>query len=270
MSEYRIRTNDGRELPLDAVAQLRFEKGTNRILRRERQRAVVISAEVASERIEEVRKALNNDFFDSFDQIHPEVKRGNIGRAEGEAEFRQELLIFMLIAIGAAYFIVAVSFRSYGEPILILLAAIPFCYCGMIIGHMVMGATISLLSLLGMFAAAGVAVNDNLVLLDYVHKLRDFRPILLTSLTTFVGLMPLMMERSLQAQWLIPIGISLAFGVMFALLVTLMLVPALYGIGADIRRIFVYLFKGIPPESFTSKIEHYEEKGVKLAKQRTA
>jgi len=141
----------------------------------------------------------------------------------------------MLIAIGAAYFIVAVSFRSYGEPILILLAAIPFCYCGMIIGHMVMGATISLLSLLGMFAAAGV-----------------------------------MMERSLQAQWLIPIGISLAFGVMFALLVTLMLVPALYGIGADIRRIFVYLFKGIPPESFTSKIEHYEEKGVKLAKQRTA
>ena len=111
-----------------------------------------------------------------------------------------------------------------------------------------------------MFAAAGVAVNDNLVLLDYVHKLRDkgldgatalveagtrrFRPILLTSLTTFVGLLPLLTERSLQAQWLIPIGISLAFGVLFALFVTLFFVPALYGIGADIRRLCGYLFKG--------------------------
>lgn len=266
----RIRTNDGREVPLDAVAELRFEKGTNRILRRERQRAIIVSAEVASERIDEIRETLNDGFFDDFDRLHPNVTRGNIGRAEGEAEFQQELFLFMLIAIGAAYVIVAVSFRSYAEPILILLAAIPFCYCGMIMGHLVMGQTMSLLSLLGMFAAAGVAVNDNLVLLDYVHKLRDkgmdgaqamveacarrFRPILLTSLTTFVGLLPLLMEKSLQAQWLIPIGISLAFGVLFALLVTLMLVPALYGIGADIRRGFVYLFTGRAQERFSSRL----------------
>lgn len=228
-----------------------------------------------SERIDEIRKELNEGFFDEFDTLHPNVTRGNIGRAQGEAEFQQELMIFMLIAIGVAYFLVAVSFKSYAEPILILLAAIPFCYCGMIIGHLTMGATMSLLSLLGMFAAAGVAVNDNLVLLDYVHRLREkgmdgaqalveagtrrFRPILLTSLTTFVGLLPLMMEKSLQAQWLIPIGISLAFGVIFALFVTLFFVPALYGIGADIRRFFVSLINGKEYETFTKSLKEADE-----------
>ena len=128
----------------------------------------------------------------------------------------------------------------------------------------------SVLSMLGMFAAAGVAVNDNLVLLDYVHRLREkgmdgaealvvagtrrFRPILLTSLTTFIGLLPLLSEKSLQAQWLIPIGISLAFGVLFALFVTLFFVPALYAIGADIRRFFIYLVKGRPQERFSSSL----------------
>jgi len=210
LKSVRIRTPDGRELPLDAVADLRFEKGTNQILRRERQRAIIVSAEVVSDRIEEIRKELDDGFFDEFDKQHPNVRRGNIGRAQGEAEFQQELLTFFLIAIGT---------------------------------HMTMGATMSLLSILGMFAAAGVAVNDNLVLLDYVHRLREqgmdgaealvqagtrrFRPILLTSLTTFVGLLPLLTEKSLQAQWLIPIGISLAFGVLFALFVTLFFVPAL-------------------------------------------
>lgn len=266
LNSIRIRTSDGRELPLEAVAELRFEKGTNRILRRERQRAIIVSAEVASERVDEIRKALDDGFFDEFDQVHSNVTRGNIGRAQGEAEFVAELGIFFLIAIGTAYFLVAVSFKSYFEPILILLAAIPFCYCGMIIGHLVFGASMSLLSILGMFAAAGVAVNDNLVLLDYVQRLRAkgmdgaqalieagtrrFRPILLTSLTTFVGLLPLLSETSLQAQWLVPIGISLAFGVLFALFVTLFFVPVLYGIGADIKRFFIYLVKGKPIERF--------------------
>jgi multidrug efflux pump subunit AcrB len=183
---------------------------------------------------------------------------------------RQEILIFMLIAIGVAYFLVAVSFKSYFEPILILLAAIPFCYTGAILGHLVMGHNLSVFSMLGIFAAAGVAVNDNLVLIDYVHRLRDkgmdgvealveagtrrFRPILLTSLTTFVGLLPLLTERSIQAQWLVPIGISLAFGVLFALFVTLFFVPALYAIGADIRRFFVYLISGEKQPKFTQAI----------------
>lgn len=270
LNDIRVRTADGRELPLEAVADLRFERGTNRILRRERQRAIVVSAEVPSERVDEVRDKLDEDFFDGFDQRHPDVSRGNIGRSDEEAEFQKELFTLVLIAIGVAYFLVAVSFKSYFEPILILLAAIPFCYCGMIFGHLVMGFDMSVLSMLGMFAAAGVAVNDNLVLIDYVHRLRErgmdgaealvtagtrrFRPILLTSLTTFIGLLPLLSEQSLQAQWLIPIGISLAFGVLFALFVTLFFVPALYAIGADIRRFIIYLVKGQPQEAFSSSL----------------
>ena len=144
LSSIRIRTQDGRELPLSAVADLRFEKGTNRILRRERQRAIIVSAEVVTERIDEIRDALKEDFFENFEVNHPNVSQGNIGRAEEEANFQQEILTFFLIAIIVAYFLVAISFKSYFEPILILLAAIPFCYCGMIIGHLILGASLSL------------------------------------------------------------------------------------------------------------------------------
>jgi len=270
LKSMRIRTTDGRELPLSAVADLRFEKGVSRIRRRERQRAVVISAEVAAERTQEVRDALKDDFFEDFDRRHPNVSRGSTGGSQEEETMQKEMQLFLFIAIGVAYFLVAVSFQSYFEPILILLAAIPFCYTGAVLGHLVMGHSMSMLSNLGIFAAAGVAVNDNLVLLDYVHKLREkgmdgaealveagtrrFRPILLTSLTTFIGLLPLMLERSIQAQWLIPIGISLAFGVIFALFVTLFFVPALYGIGADIGRGLKYLIKGEPQARFSAKL----------------
>ncbi|MBL4869593.1 MAG: efflux RND transporter permease subunit, partial [Robiginitomaculum sp.] len=243
----------------------------------ERQRATIISAEVTPERINEIRDALKDDFFESFDARHPLVTRGNIGRAQGEAQFMKEIGVLLLIAIGVAYFLIAIAFRSYAEPMLILLAAIPFCFTGAMIGHLIMGIPLSLMSYLGISAAAGVAVNDNLVLLDYVHKLRApkeeggmgmdgadalleagtrrFRPILLTSLTTFVGLVPLMLERSIQAQWLVPIGVALAFGVLFALLVTLFFVPALYGIGADIRRAFIRKILRRPQAGFTENFD---------------
>lgn len=273
LGQIRIRTSDGRELPLSTVADLRFDKGIAQIFRRERQRAIVISAEVIPERINEIRDALKDDFFEAFDARHPLVTRGNIGRSEGEREMVQELAIFGLIALFGAYFLIAVAFRSYFEPALILLAAMPFCFTGAVLGHLFMGLPVSVLSYLGISAAAGVAVNDNLVLLDYVHRLRAkgmegaealmeaattrFRPILLTSLTTFVGLLPLMTERSLQAQWLVPIGVSLAFGVLFALFVTLFFVPALYGIGADIRRFFLGLIKRQKQPRFSAPLEGF-------------
>ena len=253
----RIRTADGREIPLYTVADLEYADGITQILRRERQRAVIVSAEVVSERIDEIRSALSEEYFEEFDARHPTVTRGNIGRAQGQAEFMAEILTLGLIAILVAYFLVAVAFKSYFEPILILFAAIPFCFTGAVVGHLVMGEALSIFSYLGIMAAAGVAVNDNLVLIDYINKLREkgmdgaealvaagtkrFRPILLTSLTTFVGLLPLMMERSIQAKFLIPVGIGLSFGVLFALFVTLFFVPALYSIGADIRRFFIYV-----------------------------
>ncbi|MCI5047334.1 MAG: efflux RND transporter permease subunit [Aquisalinus sp.] len=271
LNNMRIRTNDGRELPLYAVADLEFAQGVNRILRRERQRAVVVSAEVVSDRIGEIRSDLDESYFDSFDERHPTISRGNIGRAQEEAEFFSELILLFLLAVGVGYFLVAVAFKSYFEPVLILFAAIPFCFTGAVVGHLIMGENMSLFSFLGFIAAAGVAVNDNLVLVDYVHRLRAqgmgggralleagtrrFRPILLTSLTTFVGLLPLMMERSIQAAFLIPVGIGLAYGVLFALLVTLFFVPALYGIGADIRRFFIYVITGKKQPRFAANLD---------------
>ncbi|MEL6379477.1 MAG: efflux RND transporter permease subunit, partial [Pseudomonadota bacterium] len=171
--------------------------------------------------------------------------------------------------------LVAVAFRSYFEPMLILLAAVPFCLTGGIVGHLIMGEAMSLFSYLGVMAAAGVAVNDNLVLIDYINRLRRggdgrapmdgasalveagtkrFRPILLTSLTTFVGLFPLMMEQSIQAAYLVPVAVGLAFGVFFALLVTLFFVPTLYAIGADVKRFFIYVFTGRKQSNFTAPI----------------
>ncbi len=260
LRQMRIHTDDGRQVPLSAVAELEYAPGINFILRRERQRAVIVSAEAPPELIGEIRSELSENFWDDFDARHPTVTRGSIGRAEGEAEFMAEFFTLSLIALGVAYILVAISFSSYSQPMLILFAAIPFCAMGAILGHLFMGMTMSLFSILGIVAAAGVAVNDNLVLIDYVNRLRAqgmggakalveagtarFRPILLTSLTTFVGLLPLMMERSIQAAFLIPVGVGLAFGVICALFVTLFFVPALYGIGADIQRHVVGAWTG--------------------------
>lgn len=137
----------------------------------------------------------------------------------------------------------AVVFKSYWQPLLIL-AAIPFGYMGAVIGHLLFGREMSMFSLLGIIACAGVVINDNLVLVDRVNKLRQqgadlrdallqggrdrFRPIVLTSATTFVGLLPITLERSVQAQFLVPMVLSLTFGVLFATTVTLLFVPCLY------------------------------------------
>ncbi len=138
------------------------------------------------------------------------------------------------------------------------MTAIPFGYIGAVIGHLLMGLDLSMYSILGIVAAAGVVINDNLVLMDFINRLRDegytavkavekaaeerFRPIFLTSFTTFIGLLPLMAETSVQAQFLIPTVVSLAFGVLFASSVTLLLVPVLYLILSDFQDWTVKLF----------------------------
>ena len=165
------------------------------------------------------------------------------GSQEGENEFINSLMRNCMFAMLAIFFLLAVAFRSYSQP-LIIMTAIPFGYMGAIVGHLLLGIDLSMFSILGIVAAAGVVINYNLVLMDYINKLRDqgysaikavekaaeerFRPIFLTSFTTFVGLLPLMAETSMQAQYLIPTVVSLAFGVLFASTVTLLLVPILY------------------------------------------
>lgn len=249
LKDFRVRTADGREVPLLAVAELEYAPGIKRIQRWNGNRAARVMADLKDDVRGEIMEDLNENFFPDWEKRYPGIIRGAVGQAEGEKRFIQEVMGLYTMAFFAMYSLLAVAFRSYFQPILILIA-IPFAFVGAILGHGVMGMTMAIFSYFGIAAAAGVVVNDNLVLMDHCNRLRDkgmeplkavveagvarFRPILLTTVTTIVGLMPMMMERSIQAAFLQPIVVALAFGVFVAFFVTLLLVPALYGVGVDI------------------------------------
>ncbi|WP_290491057.1 efflux RND transporter permease subunit, partial [Hyphomonas sp. UBA4508] len=180
---------------------------------------------------------------------------------EEEQKFMEEVGRLILIAIGAMYILLAVAFRSYAQPLLLMMA-LPFAYCGAVFGLWIFDTPMAMFSFFGIAAAAGVVINDNLVLIDYVNRRRDegagavqalvdggvsrFRPILLTSVTTFVGILPLIAEKSVQAQFLKPMVVSLGAAVAFALFVSLLMVPALYAVGVEIGRIFRWTWGGKP------------------------
>jgi multidrug efflux pump subunit AcrB len=262
LASIRIRTLDGREIPVTQVADFEFAPGINRIVRRNRVRSVSVSAEVLGEGGRaRIMGAMESDFWPQFKQEFPDVVRGEAGGFEQEQEFFAEIQRLLLIAIGAMYILLAIGFRSYAQPILLMMA-LPFAYCGALFGLALTGTPMAMFAFFGIAAASGVVINDNLVLLDYVNKRRDegagavqalvdagvsrFRPILLTSLTTFVGLAPLLYERSVQAQFLKPMVVSLAYAVTFALFVSLLMVPAMYAIGVEIGRIFRWTWGGKP------------------------
>jgi multidrug efflux pump subunit AcrB len=250
LKNFRVRTADGRQVPLLSVADLEYAPGIKRIQRWNGNRAARISADLKENVREDIMKDLNDNFFPEWEKRYPGVIRGAVGQAEGQQRFVKEVLGLYTIAIFAMYAMLAVAFRSYWQPLLIMVA-MPFAYVGAIYGHVALNMTMAIFSYFGIAAAAGVVVNDNLVLIDYTNRLRArgmdaveavveagvvrFRPILLTSVTTIVGLSPMMLERSIQAKFLQPVVISLAFGVSIAFFVTLLMVPALYAIGADIQ-----------------------------------
>ena len=251
LKHFRVRTADGREVPLLSVAELEYTPGIKRIQRWNGNRAARVSADMKESVREDIMEDLNENFFPEWEKQYPGIQRGSIGQAEGEERFVKEVLGLYLIAFFAMYAMLAIAFRSYWQPILILVA-MPYAYVGAIYGHALFDMTMAIFSYFGIAAAAGVVVNDNLVLIDYTNRLRDkgmkpleavveagvvrFRPILLTTLTTIIGLAPMLFERSMQAKFLIPIVISLASGVFFAFFVTLLMVPSMYAIGDDIRR----------------------------------
>jgi multidrug efflux pump subunit AcrB len=260
LNDFRIRTSDGREVPLSAVAEVEFAPGLNRIRRRDRMRTVTVSAELSDPAARgEVNQSLEADFFPEWQARFPGVSREETGQSEGQQEFLQELIVLQIIVLGSMYVLLAVAFRSYAQPLLIMLA-IPFAYAGAVFGHAIFGISIALFSYFGVGAAAGVVINDNLVLVDFVNRLRAngvgafqalidagvqrFRPIILTSATTFLGILPMMGETSTQAAFLKPMVVALGFAVVFALFLTLFLVPALYAIGVDIKRFFTGLWTG--------------------------
>jgi multidrug efflux pump subunit AcrB len=251
LADFRVRLGDGREVPLMSVVDLEFAPGIKSIQRWERRRAVVVRASMNTEDSKNITDDLDDNFFPAWEKEFPGVNHKASGQAEGERKFLQEIFSLSAIALFVMYAFIAVAFGSYFMPLLVL-TAIPFGFMGAVYGHMLWGMPMGLFSFFGIAAAAGVVVNDNLVMLDYMNRLKAkglsaydavveagvarFRPILLTSVTTFVGLMPMMMEQSTQAEFLKPMILSLAFGVAFALSVTLALVPALYGIGEDFHK----------------------------------
>jgi len=266
LKHFRVRTADGHEVPLLSVAELEYAPGIKRIQRWNGNRAARVSADLKDSVRDDIMKDLDENFFPEWEKRYPGIQRGSVGQAEGEARFIKEVMGLYLIAFFAMYAMLAVAFRSYWQPMLILVA-MPFAYVGAIYGHALMNMTMAIFSYFGIAAAAGVVVNDNLVLIDYTNRLREkgmkpleaiveagvvrFRPIMLTTATTIVGLTPMMMERSIQAKFLIPIVVSLVSGVFVAFFVTLLMVPAMYAIGVDItalrarvRQRIVGWFKG--------------------------
>ncbi|MEM9015298.1 MAG: efflux RND transporter permease subunit, partial [Pseudomonadota bacterium] len=208
----RVRTGDGREVPLIAVADVKFAPSYKRILRRDRSRSATVSAEFE----EDVDKAaILQQFRDVYvpaaKQRFPEADISRRGSEEDQAAFMAELIPLYIVALFIMYMLLAIAFSSYWQPVLVM-SAIPFGFMGAAFGHLIFGLDFTMFSFFGVGAAAGVVINDNLVLIDYVNRLRAkgegalaalvkagvgrFRPIILTSVTTFIGLMPIMWERS--------------------------------------------------------------------------
>lgn len=266
LNSFRVRTADGREVPLSAVANIDYAPSFKRIVRRDREREARIYVELR-QGVERgpVMKDFYANFVPEWKQRHPDVNILNRGDAEDQAEFMAELGGLYLIAFFAMYALLAIGFNSYWQPMLIM-SAVPFGFMGAMFGFVIYGVDMDIFSTFGLGAAAGVVVNDNLVLIDRVNKLRErgvgamaalveagvtrFRPIILTSVTTFIGLAPILMETSTAAQFLIPTVVALSFGVFFATFVTLLFVPAMYAVGVDIARFYRWAWTGVHQPAF--------------------
>ena len=245
LESLQVRNSLGVEVPLRQVVDMEFIQGFSAISRVDRQRSVNITANV------DISKVTANEVLSAITQVdlpmlltnYPSVRFSLEGEQREQNDSLGSIFKNFIFALIVIYTLLAIPFRSYSQP-LVVMGAIPFGLTGAIIGHIIMGQNLTILSLIGIVALAGVVVNDSLVLVDFINRYREdghgvyeavleagprrFRPILLTSLTTFFGLFPLLMEKSVQAQFLIPMAISLAYGVLFATVITLVIVPSAY------------------------------------------
>lgn len=261
LERMRIRTPDGGEVPFSTVATASMGRGFASITRVDRERTINVRADVDESvtNANEVIADLEAGFLPEIVQRNRGVHYSLEGVQQDQSEAITALGIGFIGALFVVYALMAIPFRSYVQP-LIVMSAIPFGVVGAIWGHLFMGMDMSILSLCGVVALAGVVVNDSLVLVSFMNQHRDdglplrkavvragtarFRPILLTSLTTAAGITPLMLERSVQAQFLIPMAVALAFGVLFSTAITLVIVPAIYLVLEDIREFFQWLYGG--------------------------
>ncbi|RLQ21973.1 efflux RND transporter permease subunit [Seongchinamella sediminis] len=250
-----IRTPQGDEVPFETVARLKVEQGLLKSTRIDFQRAAEVTAEADVAVVEpaKVTQEMTENVLPALVSKYPGLSWEISGLAEEESKLAISMGVGFALALFGIYALLAVPTHSYLQPFIIM-GVIPFGVIGGIIGHWMMGYDMSMMSVMGLIALSGVVVNDSLILVDYVNKstadgsvdktraildagCRRFRAIMLTSMTTFLGLAPMLVEQSAQAQFMIPMAISLAFGIVFATVITLLLVPSLYMILDDLSRL---------------------------------
>ena len=265
LEQVRIRTPDGRAIPLFAVADVETGPGYADLTRVDGMRIISVSADVNTEiaNAERLNRTIEQDIFPEMVQAHPGVFFEFQGEKQDSAESIASLQIGFPVALIGIYVIIAAIFRSYIQPLVIMLT-VPFGIIGALLGHIFRGVEVSLMSLFGIVALAGVVVNDAIVLIEAYNTniargmdvraaiveagKRRFRAVFLTTLSTVGGLTPLILETDLQAQFLIPMALSIAAGVAFATLLTLLLIPNLLLVLNDARRLLSYLRRGKWPE----------------------
>ncbi|MDP2487042.1 efflux RND transporter permease subunit [Pseudoalteromonas marina] len=239
-----INTPNGGSVPLSHVATLTAGQSPSTINRIDRYRTLNVTADIEKNNTNmTVLQADLAQYLDELMQQYPGVDYKLEGEAKEQRESFGSLAWALVFVFFIIYALLAIPFKSYMQPIIVM-SVIPFGMIGAVVGHWIMGMDLTIMSLLGMLALIGVVVNDSLVLVDFINKKRSeggdlieavklagasrFRPVMLTSLTTFIGLMPLLFEKATQAQFLIPMAVSLGFGIIFATFITLLLVPVNY------------------------------------------
>ncbi|WP_053981917.1 efflux RND transporter permease subunit [Marinagarivorans algicola] len=261
-----LSTPSGQEVLLGDVVKLREAPGISYIRRESGFRSVYIWGAIDENQVEpnEVVDNIKDNLLPELTKKHPRVKTELGGSIEETQAQQNEQLLFMIAGLVMVYILLAIPLKSYYQPIIVM-SVIPFSLTGAIWGHFFFGINLSMMSTFGLIAAAGVVINDSLVFTDFVNKRREagmavgdavieagcarFRAITLTSITTFAGVLPIMFETSLQAKFVIPMAVALGFSVLYATLVTLLLVPCMYLMLEDfrgIKRLFVWIGKFLP------------------------
>lgn len=244
LKDFQVTTTDGRKIPIAQVVDLVPDTSPATIYRNDLSRTLNVTADIDKASVNmTVVSAQLREFIDELLRQYPGVNYSLEGEQKEQRDSITSVLFGLIFVLFAIYVLLAIPFKSYGQP-LIVMSIIPFGTIGAFLGHWALGKPLTILSIMGILALVGIVVNDSLVLVDFINKKRQqatsvinaiqeagvarFRPVLLTSLTTFFGLLPLLFEQSTQAQFLIPMAISLAFGIVFATLITLVLVPINY------------------------------------------
>lgn len=254
LAEMKIRTSEGHEVPFAEVAIADYGRAYSSIRRADRRRAISVTADVdlnvPGANATEVAQALKADVLPRMQELHHGVRHRFQGEQQDQNESVRDLAIGGALSLFGIFVLLAVPLKSYAQP-LIVMSVIPFGIVGAVLGHITMGMNLSIMSMCGTIALSGMVVNESLVLTDRINRFRRqgmglhdaawkagisrFRSIMATSVTTFVGLLPIMTEKDIQALFLVPMSVALGFGGLFSTMITLFLVPGIYVMLEDLR-----------------------------------